>query len=92
MKENSEFIIIPKEGLDKLGRMRKDRNCLCIRLEDIFETEFLEYLQQVLNANRHIPAFSYPYIQAEVIGKNELCEIVERQYLHLTSGRISVIT
>lgn len=39
----------------------------------------MEYLEKVLNINRHLPLFSYGYIKNDRIGREEIWQIVKHQ-------------
>jgi len=81
-----EFIIIPLEKVmcfldDKGGAER-----IFIPKKELCPDGYAEYLERVLNTNRHLPQFSYKYAGESPIGEPGILIIMQRQLAGMTMG------
>lgn len=81
-----EFIIIPLEKVmcfldDKGGEER-----IFIPKKELCPDGYVEYLERVLNTNRHLPQFSYEYAGESPIGEPGILLIMQRQLAGMTMG------
>lgn len=74
-----EFIIIPVKIMLELLNCKEIEKLVNISIEEIFPDQYMEYLEKVLNVNRHLPEFSYQYIKESPINENGIIKILLRQ-------------
>lgn len=74
-----EFIIIPVKIILEFLNRKEIEKLVNISIEEIFPDQYMEYLEKVLNVNRHLPEFSYKYIKESPINENGIMKILLRQ-------------
>ena len=75
----SEFIIVPVEKAVGILEGRGEAERVYIPKEELFPYGYMEYLKKVLNINRHLPEFSFVYIEEFPIRETGVVKIMMRQ-------------
>ena len=78
-KCTDEFIIIPLKRIEYLLEDKGLTERIYIPMEEIFPDGYVEYLEKVLNMNRHLPQFSYQYTGETPIRETGILKIMQRQ-------------
>lgn len=79
MEVKKEHIILPAPIIELILAAREQKREIHITEEMIFPPGYMEYLEKVLNSNRHLPLFSYPYVEEDPIGEAGLWIIARHQ-------------
>ena len=74
-----EFIIVPVERIERIFKNKGEAERAYIPKEELFPYGYMEYLGKVLNINRHLPEFSYGYIDQSPIRESGIERIMLRQ-------------
>lgn len=81
-----EYVILPAETIELLLSFREGERGIYLPAEVIFPPGYVEYLEKVLNSNRHLPLFSYDYVEEDPIGAKGIWLIVRHQTERLMIG------